>query len=43
MNAPLKSRALALKDTSLLKDQCFIAGQWVGGEARIAVTNPGDD
>ncbi len=29
-----------LKDPSLLREQCFIDGQWVGGEQTIAVTNP---
>ncbi len=29
-----------LKDRSLLKDQCYIDGKWVGGEASIDVTNP---
>ncbi len=31
---------LTLKDRTLLKDQCYVAGAWVGGEATIAVTNP---
>lgn len=34
---------LTLKDPSLLKDKCYIAGEWVGGAERIAVTNPVDD
>lgn len=34
---------LALRDPSLLKDKCYIAGEWVGGEERIAVTNPVDE
>ncbi|MBS0509154.1 MAG: NADP-dependent succinate-semialdehyde dehydrogenase [Proteobacteria bacterium] len=29
-----------LKDPSLLREQCFIDGQWVGAEQTIAVTNP---
>ncbi|MBS0610271.1 MAG: NADP-dependent succinate-semialdehyde dehydrogenase [Proteobacteria bacterium] len=31
---------LNLKDASLLRQQCYIDGQWVGGEQTIAVTNP---
>jgi succinate-semialdehyde dehydrogenase/glutarate-semialdehyde dehydrogenase len=29
-----------LKDKSLLKDKCYIAGKWVGGDKTIDVTNP---
>ena len=29
-----------LKDPSLLREQCYIDGQWLGGEQTIAVTNP---
>jgi succinate-semialdehyde dehydrogenase/glutarate-semialdehyde dehydrogenase len=36
-------RPLTLKDPSLLKDKCYVAGEWVGGAERIAVTNPVDD
>jgi len=36
-------RPLSLKDPSLLKDKCYVAGEWVGGAERIAVTNPVDD
>ena len=32
-----------LKDKSLLKDKCYIDGQWVGGKSDIDVTNPVDD
>jgi len=39
----MTARPLTLKDPSLLKDKCFIAGEWVGGADRIAVTNPVDD
>jgi len=37
-----KGQALrdALKDKSLLRDQCYIDGKWVGGDATIPVTNP---
>lgn len=31
---------LNLTDTSLLREQCFIDGQWVDGERRIEVSNP---
>ncbi len=39
-----KSRALSdlLKDKSLLKDKCYIAGAWVSGDTSIDVTNPVD-
>ncbi len=29
-----------LKDPSLLREQCFIDGQWLGAQQTIAVTNP---
>ncbi len=32
-----------LKDKSLLKDQCYIDGKWVGGAEHINVTNPVDE
>jgi succinate-semialdehyde dehydrogenase / glutarate-semialdehyde dehydrogenase len=32
-----------LKDKSLLKDKCYINGQWVDGKAHIDVTNPVDE
>jgi succinate-semialdehyde dehydrogenase / glutarate-semialdehyde dehydrogenase len=32
-----------LKDKSLLKDKCYIDGQWVAGAATIAITNPVDE
>ncbi|MGE0213827.1 MAG: NAD-dependent succinate-semialdehyde dehydrogenase [Parvibaculaceae bacterium] len=37
-----KGQALrdTLKDKSLLKDQCYIDGKWVGGKDTIPVTNP---
>ena len=34
---------LTLSDPSLLKDKCYVAGEWIGGAASIAVTNPVDD
>jgi len=34
---------IGLSDPSLLKDKCYVAGQWIGGAATIAVTNPVDD
>ncbi len=33
---------LTLKDPTLLKDKCYVAGEWIGGAATIAVTNPVD-
>jgi succinate-semialdehyde dehydrogenase/glutarate-semialdehyde dehydrogenase len=36
-------RALSLKDPSLLKDKCYVAGEWIGGSATIPVTNPVDE
>ena len=40
-----KTQALRdiLKDKSLLKDKCYIDGQWVGGKSDIDVTNPVDE
>ena len=40
-----KAQALRdiLKDTSLLKDKCYINGKWAGGNATIDVTNPVDE
>jgi succinate-semialdehyde dehydrogenase/glutarate-semialdehyde dehydrogenase len=40
-----KTQALRdiLKDMSLLKDKCYIDGQWLGGSATLDVTNPVDD
>ena len=35
--------ALTLKDPTLLKDKCYVAGEWVGAAATIPVTNPVDD
>ena len=32
-----------LKDKSLLKDKCYINGQWVSSESTINVTNPVDE
>ena len=32
-----------LKDKSLLKDKCYINGQWLAGAATITVTNPVDE
>ncbi len=31
---------LNLKDPSLLRDRCLVAGRWISGERTIAVTNP---
>jgi succinate-semialdehyde dehydrogenase / glutarate-semialdehyde dehydrogenase len=40
-----KTQALRgiLKDASLLKDKCYINGNWVGGASSIDVTNPVDN
>ena len=35
--------SLTLKDSRLLKDRCYVAGQWIGADASIPVTNPVDD
>jgi succinate-semialdehyde dehydrogenase/glutarate-semialdehyde dehydrogenase len=35
--------ALTLKDPTLLKDKCYVAGEWIGGATAIPVTNPVDD
>ena len=34
---------LSLTDPSLLKDKCYVAGEWIGGVETIEVTNPVDD
>jgi succinate-semialdehyde dehydrogenase/glutarate-semialdehyde dehydrogenase len=34
------STDLHLQDPSLLRDQCFVGGEWVRGDERFAVTNP---
>ena len=39
----MQPKPLRLKDPSLLKDKCYVAGAWVGATATIAVTNPVDD
>ncbi|MGO9744015.1 MAG: NAD-dependent succinate-semialdehyde dehydrogenase [Roseiarcus sp.] len=44
MNMPIKPpRPLALADPTLLVDKGYVAGEWLGAEATIAVTNPVDD
>ncbi|MCA3130538.1 MAG: NADP-dependent succinate-semialdehyde dehydrogenase [Betaproteobacteria bacterium] len=42
MNAPLVPETLALQDPSLLRQQCYLDGQWVDadGKGTIAVVNP---
>ena len=37
------STKLALADPSLLKDKCYLAGEWIGGADSIEVTNPVDE
>ena len=34
---------LTLDDGRLLKDRCYVAGEWISGAAMIPVTNPVDD
>jgi succinate-semialdehyde dehydrogenase/glutarate-semialdehyde dehydrogenase len=34
---------LALKDGRLLKNKCYVAGEWIGAATAIPVTNPVDD
>ncbi|MBI1396042.1 MAG: NADP-dependent succinate-semialdehyde dehydrogenase [Betaproteobacteria bacterium] len=42
MNAPLSTQKLELKDPSLLRQQCYVDGQWcdADGGATIPVVNP---
>ncbi|MGD0187378.1 MAG: NAD-dependent succinate-semialdehyde dehydrogenase [Roseiarcus sp.] len=35
--------AATLKDKSLLKNKCYVAGEWIGSAAAIPVTNPVDE
>jgi succinate-semialdehyde dehydrogenase/glutarate-semialdehyde dehydrogenase len=39
----MNATTLALKDHSLLKDKCYVAGEWIGSATTIPVTNPVDD
>ena len=39
----MSANRLSLADPTLLKDKCYIAGEWVGGDAVIEITNPADD
>ena len=39
----MSAMKLSLTDPSLLKDKCYVAGQWIGGPATLEVTNPVDD
>src|SRR6202161_375159 len=39
----MTSTKLSLTDSSLLKDKCYLAGEWIGGAETIDVTNPVDD
>ena len=39
----MASTKLPLIDPSLLKDKCYVAGEWIGGVDTIDVTNPVDD
>jgi succinate-semialdehyde dehydrogenase / glutarate-semialdehyde dehydrogenase len=42
MNAPAQAglASISLKDPKLLREQCYIDGEWVGGQKTIAVHNP---
>jgi succinate-semialdehyde dehydrogenase / glutarate-semialdehyde dehydrogenase len=46
MNAQLQPTSLSLatqlKDSSLLKTECFIGGQWIAGADHFSVNNPAD-
>ncbi|HVS27622.1 MAG TPA: NADP-dependent succinate-semialdehyde dehydrogenase [Burkholderiales bacterium] len=44
MNAPQKFASLTLKNPKLLRQQCYINGEWVNADnqAAFAVTNPAD-
>jgi succinate-semialdehyde dehydrogenase/glutarate-semialdehyde dehydrogenase len=39
----MTSKKLSLLDSSLLKDKCYVAGEWIGGAETFDVTNPVDD
>jgi succinate-semialdehyde dehydrogenase/glutarate-semialdehyde dehydrogenase len=39
----MSATPLLLADPSLLKDKCYVAGEWIGGAETIEVTNPVDD
>jgi succinate-semialdehyde dehydrogenase/glutarate-semialdehyde dehydrogenase len=39
----MSATPLSLADPSLLKDKCYVAGEWIGGGETIEVTNPVDD
>ncbi len=42
MNAPMTRQTLALKDPSLLRQQCYVDGRWADADsgATIPVVNP---
>src|SRR5687768_8739959 len=42
MNAPAQAglASISLKDPKLFREQCYIDGEWVGGETTIPVRNP---
>jgi len=40
MNAPAQPGFLSLKDAKLFREQCYIDGQWVGGQKTVKVINP---
>ena len=39
----MTSTKLTLADPSLLKDKCYVAGEWIGSAETIDVTNPVDE
>jgi len=39
----LSAIRMSLKDERLLKDKCYVAGEWIGAKTTIPVTNPVDD
>jgi succinate-semialdehyde dehydrogenase/glutarate-semialdehyde dehydrogenase len=39
----MNATTLTLKDHALLKDKCYVAGEWIGSATTIPVTNPVDD
>ena len=43
MAPTMTSTKLTLVDPSLLKDKCYVAGEWIGAAETIDVTNPVDE
>ena len=42
MNAPAQAglASISLKDPKLFREQCYIDGEWVGGQKSFPVDNP---